>query len=1030
MLSLKLLGAVEVSLNSKVLRGFRSQKEPAILIYLAQTGQPQRRETLAELLWESSSTEQSLSNLRTALTRLQKQVGDVLDVSHRSLALAPTVQHQVDSVMLPQVLAGVGPIESAEQARDLQTVLANYRGDFLADFQLRNAPCFDSWVATTREAVRREVLAAYAKLGQYALSGADVPGGIALARRWLQVDALDEAAHTLLIRLLLAAGDRREAVAHYDACAALFRSELGVAPPAAMSALLREARPTPSVTPRPQAAARHNLPAAYDRFVGRERVQQELHQRLDQPWCRLATIVGPGGVGKTRLATTIARSRLGRYPDGVWLVELANLDPNDDNLAEAMAVEIATTLDLRFAGSASPAEQLLAHMEHKRLLLVLDNFEQLLDGAQLVLDVVQRCEGVQLLVTSREPLRLRAEWTVALVGLSFPSDGRDASHSEAVELFVARRAQQQWHALADHDLDAVRTICRMVEGLPLAVELAAALAASVAPQAIVEQLHQGFDVLRSTLHDLPQRHHSLAIMFELSWRMLAPELQTRLARLAVFRGGFALPAAQQVTDADAEQLAALAETSLLARNEARDRYTLHPVIRAYAAERLPADDRAADKHTRFFLALLAQHSAPLQGSRPQLSIAALEPDIDNLRLAWQSGLTTGQADQLTPALASLSTYYQLRGLAQEGESVMQATAASATGWGDAGAALATYAGLERARFQNRLGRYWLAIMTLKAAVQLARQRGDRWAEGMAHVLWGEALWRLGEYDASRSKLAQALAVAHASDATRIVGWCHHHLGVIDDIQGRYDAAHEHLQRACAAWRSLDNASALSVSLNSLGLVCYHQGELQAALETLKSAMALCTQLDNRHMQALLLNNLSLVATERGDYAGAHFYLQLGLELAIVSGNLTAQGEIRTSLGKNYRLLGKTDSALENLEQGRRIAEALGYRSLMATAMRSLAEITWKQGDAQSAEALYHQALYTVKQDRLPLLECEILISMAEFFSNNSRSQARKYSEEAVALAESLGNPRLLEQAKAIVYALKLPADNNKQNLSA
>jgi len=238
MVSFQLLGSVSLFKNGQPLSQFRSQKEAALLIYLAQTGQSHAREFLADLLWDDRTTQQALSNLRTVLARLHKQVGDALVVSRKTLTLAPQSQQQVDSVILLRTLAKVGPIDTPAKADALQTVLNAYRGDFLADFRLPDAPQFEQWVTTTREQIRRQVIVAYDKLGQYAIATGAVEDGIALAQRWLAVDRLDDAAHTLLIRLLLEAGQTGAAVAHYDYCTELLRKELDIAPPAAMMTLM------------------------------------------------------------------------------------------------------------------------------------------------------------------------------------------------------------------------------------------------------------------------------------------------------------------------------------------------------------------------------------------------------------------------------------------------------------------------------------------------------------------------------------------------------------------------------------------------------------------------------------------------------------------------------------------------------------------------------------------------------------------------------------------------------------------------
>lgn len=1022
MLKFTLLGQVLLVKNGQPLSRFRSQKEAALLIYLAQTGQTHSREFIAELLWDGRTTQQSLSNLRTALARLRKQVGDALLVTRKSLALSPEICQQVDAVILLQTLAEIGQIDTTAKADTLQKALDSYHGDFLAGFYLPDAPNFEQWMLVTRAHIRQQVIATYTKLGQYALSTGDVEFGSAVAQRWLQVDALDEQAHMLLMRLQIEQGKMQEAVAHYAHVIKLLKTELNVAPSAEMTALIQQARPRPTLKLPQAKTAQHNLPAAYDQFFGRKSAQQEIHVRLDQPWCRLVTIVGQGGVGKTRLATTIARSRLSQYRDGVWLVDLTEIDPADDDLAEAIAIEIATILDLRLSGSAALITQLLNHLQYKQMLLVLDNFENLLAGRQIVLDIVERCENVQLLITSREALKVRAEWTIALSGLSYATHDTDEMPSDAVELFAARRAQQQRGTLAVAELISIRAICRMVEGLPLAIELAAVLTRSATCQAIADQLRDGFAALAASLHDVPPRHSGLHIVFEMSWRTLTPVLQQQLARLSFFSGGFTATAAQQIAKVQKSHLTALDEKSLLMYDATAERYRLHAVIRAYAAEKRPSTDNTPQKHAHYYLTLLAQHTEPLQKESPQRSVAVIQPDIDNVRQAWRTGLTQHNADLLMAGLTSLSIYYQLRGLAQEGEAVMRTTLRTTAAWGTESITLASRAGLERARFQNRLGQYRPAIKTLKTALKLAVQGDDRWAEGMGHVLWGEALWRLGQYDLATEKLTHALNIAHAVDSTLIIGWCHHHLGIINDIQSRYSHAHDQLQQACTAWQIIDNVQALSNSLNSIGSVCYHQGDLHAAQYAMEQALRLCNQIDNYHLQALLLNNLSIIATEQGDHMGAQYYLQLGLELATKSGNLSGQGEIYTNLGRNYSLLGETDLAIESLERGLRISESIDNQALMATATLNLAETTREQRNLKRAESLYRQALKIARQSGLQRVECAALIGMAELLSESNEEHAKQYSVASVALAEAIQNPHLLKRANAINHYLSLPAD--------
>ena len=340
----------------------------------------------------------------------------------------------------------------------------------------------------------------------------------------------------------------------------------------------------PSPTGRRNALTDHNLPPVCDPFIGYETIRQEVHASLNQPWRRLVILAGLGGVGKTRLAVTVARDRLHRHPDGVWLVELLDIDPDVSNVAGAIALAMAAVLGLPLVAGKDPVEQLLARLQNKQILLVLDNFERLAeDGAALLFRLLHRCPGVHLLVTSQVAVGGAPGHTVWMRGLAYPASDEDDRPCEATALFTARRSQQQWRALSDEDRRAMGQICRMVAGLPLAIELAAGLTREETPREIANRLRGGFDVLTTTLRDIPPRHRSLQAVFETAWRRLPADLQGCLARLSVFEGGFTADAAQHVAQAAPQQLAALCDSSLLAYDAARDRYRLHPVVRAYAA---------------------------------------------------------------------------------------------------------------------------------------------------------------------------------------------------------------------------------------------------------------------------------------------------------------------------------------------------------------------------------------------------------------------------------------------------------------
>ena len=346
-------------------------------------------------------------------------------------------------------------------------------------------------------------------------------------------------------------------------------------PPPALSAA-----PLPGQT-RP--ARRSNLPAAPTPLVGRESELAALTQLLDNPQCRLLTLVGPGGIGKTRLAIEAAAARREVFVDGVVLASLAAV-----NSPTFMLPALASALGFSFYGSTNPRNQLLNHLSEKQMLLVLDNLEQLLEGVELVADILRRAPGLKLLATSRERLNLLGEWVVEVQGLAVPPAGQAKGVEEcsAVALFVqsARRAKAGF-ALRAGDEPAVAHICRLVEGMPLAIELAASWVRMLSCQEIAREIEHNLDFLVASTRDLPERHRSLWAVFDHSWKLLSGEEQRELSQLSVFRGGFTRQAAEAVAGASLAALSSLVTKSLVRRASALDDltyYDLHELVRQYA----------------------------------------------------------------------------------------------------------------------------------------------------------------------------------------------------------------------------------------------------------------------------------------------------------------------------------------------------------------------------------------------------------------------------------------------------------------
>ncbi len=399
--------------------------------------------------------------------------------------------------------------------------------------------------------------------------------------------------------------------------------------------------------------AKHNLPWQTTLFVGRHQEMSDLARLLSDPNVRLITILGAGGMGKTRLALEIAHVHLDQFADGVYLVALAPL-----RSSEQIISAIAEVIRFRFYGGSDEKAQLLSFLTNKRMLLVLDSFEHLLDGAGLVSDLLQSAPGITVLATSREKLALRCETVYAIGGMTYPGVDvlEGARRCSAVELFIrsAERARPDFE-LRDDDLRYVARICRLVEGMPLGILLAAAWVDALSLEEIADEISQGLDLLQVELRDMPAYQHSVRATFDRSWQRLSAAEQDAFMRLAVFRGGGSRAAIQAVTGAGLSLLQALVNKSLLWR-ASDGRYSTHELLRQYAREQLEASGEitnAHDAHSHYYLGFLAAREMDLKGRRQLAALDEIERDFENVRAAWQRAAARKDHDAIGLAAEGL-----------------------------------------------------------------------------------------------------------------------------------------------------------------------------------------------------------------------------------------------------------------------------------------------------------------------------------------------------------------------------------------
>ena len=419
-----------------------------------------------------------------------------------------------------------------------------------------------------------------------------------------------------------------------------------------------------------QKAHLHNLPAQLLSFVGRESEITEIIHLLQATDCRLLTLVGTGGVGKTRLAIeTINCLAEEDYPHGIYYVPLAPLTS-----AQEIVTLIIEVLGILIGDDGTPQDELVKFLSQKNLLLVLDNFEHILEGVDLVTHILNETSDVKILTTSREPLKLRLEHLWQMKGLPYPDteslNDADIEHYSALKLFRDRAIQVQRNAPYNDDDHSMIQICRLVDGLPLAIELATSWLHTLSYQDMLTQIEAGIDILSTRRRDIAPRHHSIRAVFDHSWDLLTPNEQAVFPCLSVFRGGFTRTAAETVADASLNTLSGLVEKSMVRHNNGR--YNLHELVRQYADEKLISagdEARIQEKHMHYYADFMDVRRDDIKGGRQIESLNEIHADFDNIRLAWNRAITEAQLEVIQKMMEPLVLFCDMRSLHRIAESL-------------------------------------------------------------------------------------------------------------------------------------------------------------------------------------------------------------------------------------------------------------------------------------------------------------------------------------------------------------------------
>lgn len=678
---------------------FGRQKGLALLSLLCIEPYPHSRDKILALLWPLFSPDDGRNNLRRELSLLRSLLGpDRLLADRSTIGLDPAALNdglEVDVHLFDAWIAEVRDHGEAEQlhctvcAQKLANAAAVYRDHLLVGFSLPDSPAFDEWQFFQAEHYRGAAASVFRRLAGWHERRQEFDVGLDYARRWLAIDPLHEPAHRALMTLYSADGQHSAALRQYDTLTRLLREELDVTPEPETTALheaIRHRRASLPVVAVPSRLAAdksvthgsdsathivaHNLPADTTPFIGREKELAQLDELLGDPAARLITILGVGGMGKTRLALALSSRQLGRthrgnapYADGIFMVALAPVE-HPSRLGDA----IARAVDFAFHGEHDRDRQIIDFLRNRKLLLILDNFEHLIDATSvgLLLNILAEAPGVCAIVTSRIRLNARGEHLFRLNGLEIPDEEAlgpaaclavaDGTDAPALFCQSARRARADF-VLDENTLPTVLRICRLVQGMPLGIELAAGWLGLLGVEEIATEIEKSLDFLEADWHDLPDRQSSLRAVFDTSWKLLTSQEQTALMSLTVFRGGFTREAAEAVAGASLRMLLSLAAKSWLQAAEG-ERYQIHELLRQYAARELISVPEGAgavrQRHAFYFAGYLRGLEPRMRGSQPSLAYAAVDEDFDNVQSAFEWLIDRDELDvavgQLLPGL--------------------------------------------------------------------------------------------------------------------------------------------------------------------------------------------------------------------------------------------------------------------------------------------------------------------------------------------------------------------------------------------